>query len=434
MPRKPPACQGCPFYETSKEWTPDVIREGAKVMLVSDQPWQGKSGQGVNYALWLRDAGLSEDEVSIGHALRCRWRNTNDLPKYTERVVKDAIEHCTSAHFYPAPETRLYVALGDYAAIQLVGEPVGEWRGYLRPLHARQSPPAVEPWVPHDQDRSVLVCHNLATLPRDPNRIMAAHADWSKVSRILAKKWPRQPPAYGDRAPSPWPRAFSFDTEFPHDQPRHLIRYSMAWGTNDYESCVVERGDHKWQTLGYQPRVITQYAPADMRHLDWLTSQRRGDGLSDSFWSSFVIEDAVWKHAVLWSDQPHDLNYLASIYSSFNRWKHLSAVNPRLYSALDAIGLWEVDLALERELSADPRSRRVWETIDRPALGEFVRAQYRGIRTDPQRLGQAMEALGEAARDATRRARALAGWPINLGSNTQVAHRLYQIEGIKAPR
>ena len=137
---------------------------------------------------------------------------------------------------------------------------------------------------------------------------------------------------------------------------------------------------------------------------------------------------------MLWSDHPHDLNFLGSLYSSFNRWKHLSETDPILYSGLDAVGLYEVDHALERELNADPYSRRVWETIDRPALGEFTRAQYAGLRIHPARVNEVVALLKGQADDAALRAQAIAGWPINLGSNPQVGHRLYEIEGLRPRR
>jgi len=265
---------------------------------------------------------------------------------------------------------------------------------------------------------------------------MATRADWSKVARIMAGKWPRRPPSYLENPVKVWPAEFAFDTEYYYTDGSSLttlIRYSLAWGTGDNECTVVERGDHRLPVLQGKPRVVSQYAPADMRHLDRL-SGGRGDGLSASFWNTFTIEDAVWKHAVLWSDQDHDLNYLGSIYSSFNRWKHLSTENPRLYSALDACGLFEIDTALQRELDADPQSKRVWEGIDRPALGEFVRAQYRGLRTDPARVQQVIGQLEEVMLKASRKGVASVGWPINVGSDKQTAHQLYKVEGLKVPR
>ena len=159
-----------------------------------------------------------------------------------------------------------------------------------------------------------------------------------------------------------------------------------------------------------------------------------GGETMSSVWDTFLIEDTVWKHAVLWSDHPHDLNYLGSLYAPFNRWKHLADRDPILYSGLDAVGLYCVDQALERELGADPRSQDIWRSVDRPALGAFVSAQYRGLRTHPQRVNEVVDLLKGQADEATLQAQALCGWPINLGSNPQVGHRIYEVEGIKPRR
>jgi DNA polymerase I-like protein with 3'-5' exonuclease and polymerase domains len=156
-------------------------------------------------------------------------------------------------------------------------------------------------------------------------------------------------------------------------------------------------------------------------------------GVKDA-WRAFLIEDTVQKHAVLYSDMPHDLNFLGSLYASINRWKHLAGSYPEIYAGCDALGTWEVDVALERELSADPRSRVVWEQIDRPAIEIFTEAQYAGLRTNPERVKAVAGMLEEETRDAQARATAACGWPINIGSPPQVAHRLFNVEKLKLPR
>ena len=391
---------------------------------------------------FLKVAGLTREDISYSRAIRCKWKGTNDLPPITQTVTREALAHCTRAHLRIPSAARLWVALGDYGAQVLTGEGIGDWRGYLRPVSGRALPESLrldgvnEPWIPNAQDHKVLVSVWPPDLHKQPSLTMATRADWSKVARIMAGKWPRRPPSYLENPVKVWPAEFAFDTEYYYTDGSSLttlIRYSLAWGTGDNECTVVERGDHRLPVLQGKPRVVSQYAPADMRHLDRL-SGGRGDGLSASFWNTFTIEDAVWKHAVLWSDQDHDLNYLGSIYSSFNRWKHLSTENPRLYSALDACGLFEIDTALQRELDADPQSKRVWEGIDRPALGEFVRAQYRGLRTDPARVQQVIGQLEEVMLKASRKGVASVGWPINVGSDKQTAHQLYKVEGLKVPR
>ena len=451
--RKPASCAGCPLYGDGQGFVPDEIREGAAVMVVGQnpgadeeaegRPFVGKTGQMMDQK-YLRDAGLARDSISVGNAIRCRWKGTNDLPPIHQTLSRDALAHCARAHLRIPDGTRLIVAQGDYAAVQLTGGTVSDgdkstgWRGYLRPRSQAQHGPISEPWVPTRGDVPVLLTVHLARLFREPWYTLPTRLDWAKVPRILSGKWPRKPPKFHLKAPQAWPEAFAFDTEFWHEEgtaptSARLTRWSASWGTGDGETCVIESGGivpRLSESASTRPRVITQYAPADVHHL----ARMMGMDWRDAVWNSYLIEDTVWKHAVLWSDHPHDLNYLGSLYSSFNRWKHLADTDPVLYSGLDAVGLLEVDQALGRELDADPASRRVWETIDRPALREFVRAQYRGLRTDPQRVKEVVSLLQGVATEASLKAQAIAGWPINVGSPSQVAQRLYAIEGLRPKR
>lgn len=399
------------------------------------KPFVGKTGQAMEK--YLRDAGLTRDEVSVGNAIRCRWKGGNELPEIRSVLVRDALAHCLHAHFRLPVGVRLLVAQGDYAAMQLTGGTVGDWRGYLRPTLQRLPSHVSEPWVPAPGELPTLLTVHLARLFREPSLTLPTRLDWAKIPRILSGKWPRKPPTFRLEAPAEWPAEFAFDTEYWHEDgtaptSARLTRWSASWGTGDRETCVVEAAGGLTPAIqgAARPRVITQYAPADVHHLAALN----GIDWRDSVWQQFMIEDTVWKHAVLWSDHAHDLNYLGSLYSSFNRWKHLADTDPVLYSGLDAVGLLEVDRALERELDADPRSRSVWETIDRPALGEFVRAQYRGLRTDPARVRDVMCQADAVAQDATLRAQAIAGWPISLASNPQVGHQLYGVEALRPKR
>ena len=478
---KPPACVGCPLYGDGRGFVPDELRNGAEVLITGQipgveeeeqgRPFVGKTGE-VMMAKYMRDAGLTRDEVSLSNALRCRWKHANDLPPVTEKITKAALAHCNRVHGRIPDGTRLIVSQGDYAAVTLTGETVSAgdkstgWRGYLRPALVQGAPSArgvQEPWVPQSADLPVLLTVHLARLFREPWYTLPTRLDWAKIPRILARTWPRKPPKFTLKAPQVWPEVFAFDTEFWHENgaaptSARLIRWSASWGTGDGETCVVEAERSalpRVNSSGPRPRVITQYAPADVHHLarltgtTWRTAKQYSHASSDSstgvgelegsqapasVWDSYLIEDTVWKHAVLWSDHPHDLNYLGSLYSSFNRWKHLGESDPILYSGLDAVGLLEVDGALERELDADPRSRHVWTSIDRPVLREFVTAQYLGLRVNGVRVKEVVDLLQTQASDAELRAQAICGWPLNVGSNLQVSHRLFEVEGIKPPR
>src|SRR3990167_6939448 len=187
--RKPLSCQGCPFYATSADFVPDELREGAPVMIVGQNPGADEVAQGrpivgrtgaMMEGKYFKDSGLSRESVSIGNAYRCRWKGGDDLPPITTTLARAALTHCTQAHFLLPESTRLIVAQWDYAALMLTGEPIKEWRGYLRPYIQR--PPAVfsEPWVPDPGDVSVLVTVHLARLFREPDLILPTRLDWTK--------------------------------------------------------------------------------------------------------------------------------------------------------------------------------------------------------------------------------------------------------------
>lgn len=463
--KKGPLCQSCPAYGFSSHMVPDEIKPGAQIYLLNQapganeealgQPMVGKTGQAWE-SRFLKDAGLSRDQINVGNVIRCRWHGTDELPPVSSVLVKAAMRHCQQAYFTIPPSTRLLVAAGDYACQALTGSTVADgdkagsgWRGYLKPYDpitreskapqkgstALTEAPVGGYYLPSQGDIPVLVTWHVARTFHEPKWIIPLKVDWGKVPRYLAGKWPIQPPRMLAQPPQPWPRMFTFDSEYDGETPKGayptLYRYSMCWGVGDEETCVVEAGQHRPAVSLYvvPPRVVMQYSPADVQHLDRLTEIYGSIGLS--VWDRFLIEDAVWKHAILWSDHQHDLNYLGSLYTPFNRWKHLGGSHPTLYAGMDATGLYYVDRALEQELDSDPRSRHVWETIDRPALGEFVRAQYRGLRTDPDRVASAIAQLQAEVDQSTLAARAIAGWPIKLSSNPMVADRLYAQEDLK---
>jgi DNA polymerase I-like protein with 3'-5' exonuclease and polymerase domains len=209
-----------------------------------------------------------------------------------------------------------------------------------------------------------------------------------------------------------------------------LIRYSQSWGLGDGMTAVVEAADHvrPRMTPGRRRRLITQYAPADMRHLQRLVGPDR------NIWAWFTIDDLVWKHGSLYSDMAHDLDFLGSVFGSINRHKHLAGSNPLLYAGCDTLVTLEADLALEREFDRDPQSRRVYEEVDRPVIRHYVERQYKGLRVWPERVAAVAKMLEADKVDAQARATAHVGWPINLGSNDQVGHRLFIVEGLKKPR
>jgi len=438
---KPDACLPCPFYGNGRDFVPDEIRENAPVYLMAQNPHHteialgrplvGKTGMMME-SKFFPNAGLTREDVSVGNTYRCLYQGGKELPPVDSSIAYAAMIHCAQAHFRLPSGTRVIVAQGDYAARVLTGtDDSTSWRGYVKPLIGYGLETGV-PWVPGAHDIPVLITMHLARLFREPKYMLPVKHDWTKIPRLLRRTWPRVPPKFVDQPPHPWPQRFAFDTEFPQNLgpgDTMMHRFSMSWGVNDGETCVVESDDVVQPRLAGRPRVITQYAPADIYRLARVVGIAPWD-----LWSTFLIEDTMVKHATLHADHPHDLNFLGSIWASINRWKHLAEENPQLYAGCDALGTLEVDMGLEREFEADSISARVYREIDQPAHRVFVEAQRAGIATNPQRITEVVEILRHATTEARQRAQAAVGWPMNVGSASQVGHQLYTVEGIKKPR
>ena len=467
---KPEACKGCPFYGDGKGFVPDEIRDDAEVFIYAQNPGadeeRGSKISQYSYRQpeyvdhppapllgatgyqmereFLPVTGYTRDQLSVGNALRCRHRHINWLPPLKIPEVQKALAHCHNAHFKIPKSTKLIVAMGEYAMHALTQEglekdhKVSDWRGYLLPFE-----PVGEPRT-HTTDiytprlrgpmypTPVLVVNHLAMLFRSPSGTILAKRDWSKIPRIVAGKWPEIPPPIRLEPPAVWPRKFAFDTEY-IPETGYFIRYSMA---NEHPLQphlivrVVERdqtvlsaawGQPEPTAMVHRPKLILHNAAADLTHFEQLA-------LADP--TSYDIEDTMHLHAVLWSGLPHDLNTLGSLYARINRWKHLERVNPVLYSAMDAVGTWDVFKHLDAERERDPQTSQVYYDIQLKLVNIIRRAQEKGIKINQETAMKYLRDLKGESDELRTKGEALVGWPINIGSDQQTEMQLYQVERI----
>ncbi len=439
---KPSSCQGCPLYaETAEGFVPDEIRDSAPVGIWMQNPGQdeieqarpavGKTGQEQDFNI-LPKAGLDREGVSIFNAIRCRFPGTNEVPELstpgTRKKMLAAISHCTQAHWKRPAGLKVIVATGAYGlAAASAGKEweVESWRGWAIPLWG-DGQYRHDIWTPTSFDVPVLSTYHTARLFREPDLRSITLMDWSKVARILRGTWPNKLPELRRIPLLTWPLYFSFDTEF--DPQGHLTRYSMA--DKELNTTVVEAMEHvqPWVELG-QTTVTMQNAPADLGHFLDLTGIGYNVAKHD-----LTIDDIMLMHSVLWPGWPHSLEFIGSLYSRLNRWKHLSRTNPIIYSGADAYGTMEIDQRLRAEMKADPKSEWIYKECVRPHVWTIERAMREGMRTYAPNVQHFQTAL-EAQRDeAVLMAQAAVGWPINLGSpgaKGQVGHWLYEIMGIK---
>lgn len=438
MLSKPSSCQGCPFYGDGKGFVPDEVRENAPVTIYAQnpgadeeaqgKPMVGKTGQSMERTYFPR-AGLTREGTSILNTFRCRYNHGNDLPQIKLKITQEALVHCTQAHTKIPSGTKLIVSQGDYASLATTGDPSStSWRGWMVPYigSGEYGKHLKTIWTPTSDSLPVLVTVHLARLFREPELTLPTLADWKKVQRYFLGTWPKPMPSLLAKQPGVFPSEFAFDTEFSPDN--LMTRYSMSDGQSVW---VVEAEDATVPSMplsGKPWRIITQNAGADLDH--W----RHMSGMSlELAWENFIWEDTMLAHSVLYSDMPHDLDFLGSLYSPINRWKHLYKSSPREYSGGDAWGTWWVWRAMVGEFNADPRSREVYEKYVRPLTKIILQAEQRGIRTYQPRVKVAEAQLRNRVEKATWQAQSAAGWPINLGSSQQVGHHLFEVEGIKPP-
>lgn len=389
------------------------------------QPFIGKTGQMME-SKFLPLAGLTRDNLSIGNAIRCRLNASNELPPLDEAACRAAVEHCTRAHLRIPDGTRLIIAQGAYALYALTGhganksDHISDWRGFLLPLAPIQRAHRIMTsiYVPQPGEPAVLATLHLAAIFSDPTLQLPNKHDWSRAAQILAGRWPEPMPPIQTDPPARLPSLFALDTEFV-PKTRQLIRYSLAWRTREGEPVVhvVDGSDPAPLAAdSSRQRVIFHHTGADQDYADILLP------------GGYDIEDTMHAHAILWSDLPHDLGFLGSLYGRLNRWKHLEATSPLVYSGADALVTYDawVD-GLAPQLARDRQSEWVYRNLQLPLIPIIRKATRVGLKVDQRAVQAALATLEAKCRDAEAMAQAAVGWPLNLGSAPQVVMQLYEI-------
>lgn len=442
---KPDKCKGCPFYGDGKGFVPDTINNRAEVFIYAQNPggseesgrvqlsggeWQtvtpqpliGKTGQMMDRT-FLPLAGLTRDDVSLGNSLRCRYKHADALPPLTSPIVREAMEKCHREHFKLPEQTKIIVTQGEYALYAMTQhgrdkyDKVSDWRGYVLPFEPVGAPSRTHITIYQPAGLTVLATYHLAYLFRDPTASLVTRLDWAKVPKILKGTWPKNIPDIHFGPPSAWPDVSAFDTEF-DPKNRHFICYSLAYKNAKGEMTVrVSDTLSPGAIMHDKHTVIMHNAPADIPFLD-------------AMFLPFDFEDTMHAHAVLWSDLPHDLGFLGSIYSPINRWKHLTNINPQVYSAADAYVTWAVWEGLSKEFKADNDSWKVYHDIQVKLVPIIMASEAKGIRINPEKAEAHYMRRHLILEELAVKAQAVTGWPINLRSNTQVGHHLYEVEGL----
>jgi DNA polymerase I-like protein with 3'-5' exonuclease and polymerase domains len=279
---------------------------------------------------------------------------------------------------------------------------------------------------------------HLADLYRNPKMEIPSIRDWGKVKAYLEGKWPLPQPRYQTESIAEachnWFTVakhapfVAIDTEY-NVSSNYLLLIGLGFPGGKY----VLQFDNKsaaWQErhafgemlkeLVKSTTVVFQNAVADLPVIELAYGIKHGDYKN--------IEDTMLGHAVLWSDWPHTLEFLASIYGKHNKMKHLSHTDQYLYNVgdvVDTISAWE---SIRNELRADPRTEKIYRNQSLRAVPIVLRSQYNGLRVNQDVVRRSLDELSRAKRWAINAAQLYCGWPINIGSDDQLKYELYTRE------
>lgn len=461
---KPSSCIGCPFYKHGQYFTPDKIVPNSKVLFIAQNPgpdeeaghklikryWNGSqhfdefeqvtpqpligaTGQLFDNR-FLPLSGLKRSEVSVANAIRCRPGHSlglpsDTLPKLTTKMkletskadIVKALKHCRDTHLHIPHSVKLIVTMGRHAQFAMTGIQneeseyghkqgvIESWRGYaadysLKLGEDRFNTLNTSVYNHLYSDVNIFFTMHIAALFKGQNSryFHATLQDFHKIKLLLQGNWPKPLPSWHDRPPTQWPKYAAFDTEYIPDT-NELIRWSLC-DTNFNLFCV--EAEDTPSTYGYRipiapnSTVLIQNALADIAHLAQITDM-----------SNIQIEDMMLADSVLWTGEPHNLNFIASKHGAFNRYKHLAHEEgqQQLYSALDAFEpmyMWKTHFI--PEFKRDPQSWNVYKKYRLPLINIINKAQLTGVKLDSARLLEVqhilqdkLSQLKETAKDIT---------------------------------
>ena len=457
---KPKTCRDCPLYGDGTGFVPDDIRDDAKVFILMQNPGrseevgervtgyiQGKPvtercspSPAIGATGYLQDtsflplADLTRERVSVGNVLRCRWKGTNDVPPVG--VLHEAQRHCEQ--YLQIPDAAEVIVAQGRVAWEFLnggsGFSITNWRGFISPNLA--------------YGRPVYGVLHIADLMRDPKMKYVSRQDWRKVQRVLDRTWPQEIPdvlVIENDDHLPWFEKFiemipemttplAIDTEY-HAKSKDLYMIGIGYTDEEYELThgIQISWSSKWlssrakllirdqlRLLVLTRSVVFHNALADLPVLE------QALGLT---WDSYLrIDDTMLMHAVLWSELPHSLEFLASLYSQHDKMKHLKGHDMLRYNWGDVLVTLDAYIAMTQELDHDPQSRKVYEHQSLKLLPVLWEGLNRGIRVNEHGVVPASEYMQAGMTESQRIAESYVGWPLNLSSNQQMQKQLYEIE------
>lgn len=434
---KPVTCQGCPLELHSSRYLPDSVKAGAAVYVL---------GEGIDWTTSLPQspigllsthlfplAGLSLVQASVGNVHRCSPCTLRPV-LLSPKASQQAAAHC---------ERTLGGGVGDAQVVVTVGEvawkhtqhrkdlSVHSWRGHVGPS-TYQGKRVYATLDPRD-----------ITLHANPRMTLPTKMDWAKLPQVIAGTFPKPLPpclVLGECSLSVIEKWFgcvreigtciAWDTEY-------LFNRDDPWDANNYKLTMVSitcpEMAHGVQMLYHGGNATGQEKHAFIELFKEIVSLKKSifhnaKAEAHSTWKTWGwpieetlrdFEDTMLAHAARWSEFPHAMDFLESMYSPYEKIKHLSTNDPKRNWGDTCITL-EIWKALEKELRQDPDSERVYREQSLKLVLPTLRRDMEGIRVNQAKVLPLLAKYNTHVEEGVAMAHSAIGWPINLNSPSQL--------------
>lgn len=434
MTKKPEGCQGCPLYGSGNGFVQDSITPDAPVTIINTYPRTEEVSKG--YATPTVEFSKKYLEIlgescSHGHLIRCRPEGTKrgQMANVPLQTLRQAASHCQR---YATDTARVRVAQGE-EALAIIDHSLGsihDWRGFLHP----------EPY----RDAPLYIVADAMMIHKQPELELITRLDYSRLRRIVSGLWPESLPTgimWTDTAKQ-WfsmalaqPEPIAIDTEYTRDGYITLIGLHapgvgvLQWDPQDPDGATPTDVANTLLSLVQTHPILFQNSFADMPRL------LQNFGIPYTAYKH--IEDTMLAHSVLWSELPHSLKFLESLYGRHNKMKHLANVDKRLYNMGDVLTTSYVWANEKRDLESDKQAADVYQNIVRPLIPIVARVNERGIAVNRRACEEIYAQLDRDRQYAQELAEAYAGYPITLGGSAQILtylnkHEKYKLKTLDA--
>lgn len=322
-------------------------------------PFQGQAGQVLDRTLKL--SGIHREDVFIHNIISCRPPENKLVG---EAYEVDAINHCTTKHLWPlinAYNPPAIVALGGSATRHLLNLPkekfsINNWHGCPTKLHT--------------SDTFIIPSFHPAYISRGQQRLVGACIFDFQRANLIAHGHPWTPEGATLHVDID-PREFGVHAKwFVDNWKDRRLRLYVDIETKDKkgrdeddipdESWDIDRINFSWDgKVGFTVLWNSDYLPWIIALLE--TEAEKG------FWNKNYDVKRIRHHSIkingrildfmhawkmLQSNHPMGLGYVSPFYSGYGAWKHLSAVDPGLYAAIDPVQTLRCAQGIERDLHA----------------------------------------------------------------------------------